>query len=160
MAMSARIPVRSNGGPTSQRPAYSLDFQACSGASIATVTAAQLRSVTARTALITVTVGGDDNGYFDSIIEACIVDSTLGSDSQCQSLVQHDKQSVEHVLGGPTGRYEHLFSTIGRIEGDFAKTAPGSRAAKLVVLDYPQPFSGGTGSSTRATLSSRAGFRP
>jgi hypothetical protein len=126
----------------SHHRAYSLDFQACSGASIATVIGTQLKAVTARTALITVTVGGDDKGYFDSIIERCIVDNALGANNKCQSLIEHDKQSVQQVLGGPAGRYEHLFSTIGHIERDFAKTALGSRPARLVVLDYPQPFSG------------------
>ena len=128
----------------SHHPAYVLDFQACSGASIGTVIGTQLRSLSSRTELITVTVGGDDNGYFDSIIATCILDGPLGLDSHCRSVIAQDELAVNHLLGGPTGRYERLYRAIGRIEGGFAKTAVGFHPARLVVLVYPDPFRGGS----------------
>jgi GDSL-like Lipase/Acylhydrolase family len=126
----------------SLHPNYSLSFRACSGASITSVVRQQLQAMTAQTRLVSVTVGGDDNSYFNSLATGCIWENNLGLDSLCKSQVQEDEQSAMQVLGGPHGRYVYMFDAIDRKDQSFSAPGRPSSPAKLVVLDYPDPFSG------------------
>jgi lysophospholipase L1-like esterase len=103
-----------------QRANTSLTFVACSGADTADLLATQIGSVTADTAIVTVTIGGNDIGFSDLIVEC-----TLAS---CSSELDSTRSSLATVLGP---RLDAVYSAIR------------SRAlgARVVVLGYPRMFS-------------------
>ncbi|OQO92345.1 SGNH/GDSL hydrolase family protein [Saccharomonospora piscinae] len=97
----------------------SFDFVACSGAKTADVLS-QASAVDASTTFITVSVGGNDAGFAD-----VMVDCTLSTNSGCVSRVEEAKQFATSTL---PGRLDDVYSTL-------TSRAPN---AQIVVLGYPR----------------------
>jgi hypothetical protein len=103
-----------------QRANTSLTFVACSGATTSSLMASQIQSVTADTAIVTVTIGGNDIGFSDLIVECTL--------SNCSDELDSTRASLPTFLGP---RLDTVYSAIR------------SRAlgASAVVLGYPRIFS-------------------
>jgi lysophospholipase L1-like esterase len=95
---------------------------ACSGATTSTVLSSQVSALSARTTLVSITIGGNDSG-FSGTMESCVLDST----SSCLSAVSADETFVANQLPAL------LNTTLQTIRTD----AP---SAKVVVLDYPDLY--------------------
>jgi hypothetical protein len=103
-----------------QRANTSLTFVACSGATTSSLMASQIQSVTADTAIVTVTIGGNDIGFSHLIVECTL--------SNCSDELDSTRASLPTFLGP---RLDTVYSAIR------------SRAlgASAVVLGYPRIFS-------------------
>ncbi|MFI1384033.1 SGNH/GDSL hydrolase family protein [Embleya sp. NPDC020886] len=101
-------------------------FVACSGATTAQVRDRQLAAVTADTTLVTISAGGNDVGFADTIT-TCVV----GSDRDCSAAVAKATAYAREKLPAD------LDTTYARIR---------SRAphARLVVFGYPRLFETGS----------------
>lgn len=108
-----------------QRPNTSLVFVACGGATTTDVMNNQIASVTSTTALVTITIGGNDAG-FSSVITECAKPALL---SDCAGKVSTAQSFIANTL---PGRLNTVFSAI-------KSRAP---SAKVLVLDYPRLFNG------------------
>jgi lysophospholipase L1-like esterase len=104
-----------------QRPGTSLTFVACSGATTASLMSSQIGSVTAATTIVTVTIGGNDIGFSDLIVQCTL--------SDCSAALDSTRASLATVL---TPRLNTVYSTIR------SRAALG---ATVVVLGYPRLFS-------------------
>ena len=104
---------------------YALDFRACSGATIADVTAAQLSAVTPATSYVTISVGGNDAGFADVLTE-CALPGWL---SNCTGAVNGAQSYINTTLPGA------LSTLYAGIRG----RAP---SARVVVVGYPRIFNG------------------
>ncbi|MFI9173294.1 SGNH/GDSL hydrolase family protein [Streptomyces lincolnensis] len=98
----------------------SFDFTACSGARTGDVLAGQLAPLSASTALVSITVGGNDAGFAD-VMTTCV----LQSDSSCLSRINTAKAYVDSTL---PGKLDSVYSAI-------RAKAP---SARVVVLGYPR----------------------
>jgi lysophospholipase L1-like esterase len=103
-----------------QRPNTDLVFVACSGATTDDVMANQISSVTAATALVSITIGGNDAG-FSSVVTSCV---TIG----CSSAIANATTYIRNTL---PGKLNTVYAAIQR-------QAPSARVA---VLGYPRLFS-------------------
>ncbi len=105
--------------------AYVLNFQACSGATVSTVTNNQLGALTSSTRFVTISVGGNDAG-FSSVLTECALP---GWASNCNGKIDTAQTFINNTL---PGRLNTLYSSIR------------SRAsiAKVVVVGYPRIFNG------------------
>ncbi|MFI6581191.1 SGNH/GDSL hydrolase family protein [Embleya sp. NPDC050493] len=101
-------------------------FVACSSATTADVRARQLSAVTADTTLVTISAGGNDIGFADTL-ETCV----LGSDRACSDAVATSTAYVRDRLPAD------LDATYAQIR----RRAPNAR---LVVLGYPRLFETGS----------------
>ena len=104
----------------SQRANTQLTFAACSGAKTTDVLANQIASVTSDTAIVTITIGGNDAG-FSSVVTSCV---TIG----CGSAITNARNYINGTL---PGKLDALYTQI-------RSRAPGAR---VVVLGYPRLFS-------------------
>ncbi len=104
----------------------SFDFTACSGAQTSDVTANQLGPLNSSTALVSLSVGGNDAGFSD-VMTTCV----LQSDSACISRINTAKAYVDSTL---PGRLDSVYTAI-------RTKAP---AAHVVVLGYPRFYQLGT----------------
>jgi GDSL-like Lipase/Acylhydrolase family len=103
-----------------QRPNTSLTFVACSGATTDDVMTSQIGSVTGATNIVTVTIGGNDIGFSDLIIQCTL--------SNCSSALDATRASLPTFLGP---RLNTVYTAIrGR-----------AMTASAVVLGYPRLFS-------------------
>lgn len=100
----------------------SFAFVACSGATTASVISGQLATLTARTTLVSITVGGNDVG-FASVMETCVLSST----STCVSAIQTAEAKMTGQLPGE----------LDAVLSDIAARAPGAR---VVLLGYPELY--------------------
>lgn len=107
------------------RYGLALDYQACQGATTADVRTDQVPALSAGTTAVSMTIGGNDAGFSDVIIQ-CALPSWA---SDCAGEVN---QGLEVVTGKLPGRYNTLFATI-------RARAP---HARVVVGDYPLIFQG------------------
>ncbi|HWG09289.1 MAG TPA: SGNH/GDSL hydrolase family protein [Solirubrobacteraceae bacterium] len=100
---------------------YTLNFEACSGAKTTDVNANQLGKLSSSTALVTITIGGNDAGFSNVIINCALYYFT------CGSAISEANSFIANKLGGL------LDTTYNNIR---------SRAstAKVVVLGYPHLF--------------------
>jgi lysophospholipase L1-like esterase len=100
---------------------YALSFQACSGAKTTDVNAKQLGTVSSGTALVTITIGGNDAGFSNVIINCALYYFT------CGSAINEANEFIAKKLPGL------LDTTYNNIR---------SRAttAHVVVLGYPHLF--------------------
>lgn len=98
----------------------SFAFTACSGARTDDVLANQLGPLNSSTALVSITVGGNDAGFAD-VMTTCV----LQSDSACISRINTAKAYVDSTL---PGKLSNLYSAI-------RAKAPNAR---VVVLGYPR----------------------
>ena len=95
---------------------------ACAGATTATVRASQLSALTARTTLVSITVGGNDVG-FSHVMQTCV----LEPDSACLKAIATAESSARNILPA------RLDSTLRAIRA----RAP---LASIVVLGYPDLY--------------------
>ena len=103
-----------------QRADTSLTFVACSGATTASLMSSQIGSVTAATTIVTVTIGGNDIGFSDLIVQCTL--------SDCSAALDSTRASLAAFL---TPRLNNVYSAI-------RSRAPG---AQVIVLGYPRLFS-------------------
>ena len=96
---------------------------ACDGATTAGVLSGQVQALSARTTLVSLTVGGNDAG-FSHVMEACVLQFW---DSACQSAVSAADAFIARTLPG------RLDATLQAIRA----RAP---AAKVVVVGYPDLY--------------------
>lgn len=101
--------------------ASTFEFVACSGARTADVLA-QAAALDASTTLATVSVGGNDAGFSDVMI-----DCTLGSDEACVDRVEEAKTFARNTL---PARLDDVYATM-------RANAP---SAEIVVLGYPRIY--------------------
>jgi lysophospholipase L1-like esterase len=104
---------------------YALNFKACSGATIPTVTNTQLSALTSTTRFVTISVGGNDAG-FSSVITEC---AQPGWASDCDGAIDGAQSFINTTL---PGRLSTLYSSI----------RSRATAAKVVVVGYPRVFNG------------------
>ncbi|MCF1595666.1 SGNH/GDSL hydrolase family protein [Streptomyces muensis] len=98
----------------------SFDFTACSGAQTGDVTAGQLAPLSPATALVSISIGGNDAGFAD-IMTTCV----LQGDSACVNRINTAKAFVDSTL---PGRLDSVYTAI-------RSKAP---SAHVVVLGYPR----------------------
>ncbi|MFJ9819777.1 SGNH/GDSL hydrolase family protein [Streptomyces sp. NPDC101151] len=98
----------------------SFAFNACSGATTDDVLAGQLGSLDSSTALVSITIGGNDAGFAD-VMTTCV----LQSDSACVSKINAAKSYVDSTL---PGKLDTVYDAI-------SAKAPSS---EVVVLGYPR----------------------
>lgn len=104
---------------------YALNFQACSGATVSTVTNNQLGVLNTGTEYVTLSVGGNDAGFADVLTECAMP----GWASNCSGAVTTARNYINNTL---PGRLSTLYSSI--------KTkAPN---AVVVIVGYPRIFMG------------------
>ncbi|GAB1335624.1 SGNH family lipase [Streptomyces sp. E-15] len=97
-------------------------FAACNGAGVKDVLADQLGHLSARTGLVTLTVGGHDSGFV-TVLATC----ALGGAERCRSAVSRARATMDGSLAADLDR---LYTAVrGR--------AP---AARVVVLGYPHLY--------------------
>jgi lysophospholipase L1-like esterase len=119
---------------------------ACAGATTATVRASQLSALSARTTLVSITVGGNDVG-FTHVMETCVLELT----GSCQKAVASAESSIKKTLPA------QLDQTLQAVHA----RAP---LARIVVLGYPDlydlaqsPDCIGIGTAKRTALNQGAG---
>jgi lysophospholipase L1-like esterase len=104
-----------------QRPNTVLTFVACSGADTQDVLANQIQSVTSETEIVTLTIGGNDIGFADLIVQC-----TLGS---CAATLDNTRAGLAVYLAP---RLDTVYAAIETQAPD----------ARVIVLGYPRMFSG------------------
>jgi len=97
-------------------------FVACSGAVTSDVLANQVGAITADTALVTISIGGNDAGFAD-----VMTDCNLGSDDSCVARNQEAQDFARNTL---PGRLDSVYTEI-------SNRAP---SAQVVVLGYPHIY--------------------
>jgi lysophospholipase L1-like esterase len=102
-----------------------LNFRACSGATVADVTGTQLSALSSSTTHVSISVGGNDAGFADVLTEC----AQPGWMSDCNGAID-DAQAV--VNGTLPARLRTLYSSI-------RSKAP---TARVVVVGYPRIFQG------------------
>ncbi|WP_419993338.1 SGNH/GDSL hydrolase family protein [Streptomyces boninensis] len=100
----------------------SFAFAACSGARTTDVTATQLGSLNGSTGLVSISAGGNDAGFADTMT-TCV----LQSEANCLARV---KQANTYINGTLPGRLDTVYNAI-------RAKAP---AAHVVVLGYPRLY--------------------
>ena len=95
---------------------------ACSGAKTSEVLALQIPFLSSKADLITLTIGGNDAGFADTVIHC-----TLSSDSSCAAKVESART---HITGALKTALDRTYAAIKR-------KAP---KAEVVVLGYPRLF--------------------
>lgn len=108
-----------------QRPNTSLVFVACAGAKTADVINNQVSSLTTDTKIVTITIGGNDAGFGDVILE-CAKPAWL---SNCAGKVATAQSFIQNTLPA-------------RLNSVFTQIQTRSPTATVVVLDYPRLFNG------------------
>jgi GDSL-like Lipase/Acylhydrolase family len=103
-----------------QRPDTTLDFVACSGARTTDVMANQIQAVTPATSIVSVTIGGNDIGFADLIVQCTL--------SECSAALDSTRASL------PTFLPPRLDTVYGAVRGQAAV------GARVVVLGYPRMF--------------------
>lgn len=102
-----------------------LNFRACSGATVADVTNTQLGALSTSTTHVTLSVGGNDAGFAD-VLSECAMPSWA---SDCNGAIDSAQYIINNVL---PGRLSTLYSSI-------RTNAPNAR---VVVVGYPRIFMG------------------
>ncbi len=110
---------------TADRLGAALDMQACAGATVASVTANQLETLDAETDLVTMTVGGNDAGFADVLLE-CAKPGWL---SNCEAAIDDAQAYIRDVLPGS-------------LDGLYDKVASSAPNATVAIGSYPRLFMG------------------
>lgn len=100
---------------------YSLSFEACSGATTTEVNSKQLGTLSNSTSLATITIGGNDAGFSEVMLNCALYYFT------CQGAIEKADSFIEKTLP------ERLNTTYGDIRSKAAN-------ATVVVLGYPHLF--------------------
>jgi len=95
---------------------------ACGGAKTGDVRTWQVPALTSRTDLVTLTIGGNDAGFADTVISC-----TLGTEAACTAKVA---QARDYITGTLPGELNRTYRAIRR-------KAPN---AEVIVLGYPRLF--------------------
>jgi lysophospholipase L1-like esterase len=98
-----------------------LTFVACSGATTASLMRTQIRFLSSSTDIVTVTIGGNDIGFADLIVQCTL--------SECSKALDRTRSTLTSFLGP---RLDNVYRAIGRRASN----------ARVVVLGYPRMFSG------------------
>ena len=104
---------------------YDLNFRACSGAKIADVSNTQLSALTAGTAYVTLSIGGNDAGFAD-VLTTCAQPAWL---SNCTTAVDRAQAYIRNTLPG----------ALNTLYAQIRTRAP---QAKVTVVGYPRIFRG------------------
>ncbi|MFE1264159.1 SGNH/GDSL hydrolase family protein [Streptomyces albogriseolus] len=104
----------------------SFSFTACSGARTGDVLSGQLGPLSAGTALVSISIGGNDAGFAD-VMTTCV----LQSDSSCLSRIATARAFVDSTLPG-------------RLDGVYTAIRDRAPNAHVVVLGYPRFYRLGT----------------
>ena len=104
---------------------YALNFRACSGAKVADVTSTQLSALSASTAYVTISVGGNDAG-FSSVLTTCAQPWWA---SDCNGAIDRAQSYIKNTLPG----------SLGTLYAAIRTRAP---HATVVVVGYPRIFNG------------------
>jgi lysophospholipase L1-like esterase len=104
---------------------YTLDFQACSGATVPTVTGNQLAALSGSTSYVSISVGGNDAGFADVLTE-CATPAWAGD---CDSAIDGAQSYISGTLPG----------ALSALYADIRSRAP---SATVVVVGYPRVFMG------------------
>jgi lysophospholipase L1-like esterase len=104
---------------------YALNFRACSGAKVSDVTSTQLSVLSAGTAYVTISVGGNDAG-FTSVLTTCTQPGWL---SDCSGAISKARSYISNTLPG----------SLSTLYAAIRTRAPN---AKVVVVGYPRLFNG------------------
>lgn len=122
----------------------SFGFTACSGARTGDVLSGQLGPLNAATGLVSISVGGNDAGFADTMT-TCV----FNSDSVCLDRIQ---QARAYIAGTLPGQLDKVYSAI-------SAKAP---AARVVVIGYPRFYHlgggclGGLSEKKRAAINAAA----
>jgi lysophospholipase L1-like esterase len=100
---------------------YTLSFQACSGATTTEVNAKQLGTLSAGTSLVTITIGGNDAGFSNVIINCALYYFT------CGSAISEANEFIAKKLPG-------------LLETTYKDIRAKATTASVVVLGYPKLF--------------------
>jgi lysophospholipase L1-like esterase len=100
---------------------YTLSFQACSGAKTTDVNAKQLGTLSSATALVTITIGGNDAGFSNVIINCALYYFT------CGSAINQANEFIAKKLPG-------------LLETTYKDIRARATAAEVIVLGYPKLF--------------------
>jgi lysophospholipase L1-like esterase len=106
------------------RPNTDLVFAACSGATTGGVLSNQVSSLTTDTAIVTITIGGNDAG-FSSVVTQC----ALPWPWSCTTDLNNAQAFIRNTLPG-------------RLDAVYAEITRRSPTARVVVLGYPRLFMG------------------
>ncbi len=104
---------------------YALNLRACSGATVADVTNTQLSALSASTAYVTMSVGGNDAG-FASVLTTCAQPSWM---SDCMGAIDKAQNYINNTL---PGSLTTLYAAI-RARAPYAK---------VTIVGYPRIFNG------------------
>jgi lysophospholipase L1-like esterase len=100
---------------------YALSFEACSGATTTDVNSKQLGTLSASTSLVTITIGGNDAGFSNVIINCALVYFT------CGSAITEANEFIKKKLPA-------------LLETTYTDIRAKATSAKVVVLGYPKLF--------------------
>jgi lysophospholipase L1-like esterase len=100
---------------------YALSFQACSGATTTDLNQKQLGTLTTTTSLVTITIGGNDAGFSNVIINCALYFFT------CGSAISEADEFIQKKLPG-------------LLETTYKDVRAKATTAKIVVLGYPKLF--------------------
>jgi lysophospholipase L1-like esterase len=100
---------------------YALSFQACSGATTTEVNSKQLGPLSSSTSLVTITIGGNDAGFSNVIINCALYYFT------CGSAISEANEFIKKKLPG-------------LLETTYKDIRAKATTAKVVVLGYPKLF--------------------
>src|ERR1700690_4140509 len=100
---------------------YTLSFQACSGAKTPEVNEKQLGKLSSTTSLVTITIGGNDAGFSNVIINCALYYFT------CGSAISEANTFIKNTLPG-------------LLETTYKDIRAKATTAKVVVLGYPKLF--------------------
>lgn len=104
---------------------YALTSRACAGATVSTVTNSQLGALGSGTDYVTLSVGGNDAGFVDVVVECALP----GWASNCNGAIDGAQAYIRTTL---PGRLATLYSSI----------RSRASAATVVVVGYPRIFMG------------------
>ena len=100
---------------------YTLSFQACSGAKTAEVNSKQLGTLSSSTSLVTITIGGNDAGFSNVMLNCALYYFTCGS-----AISEAD---------------EYIAKTLpGKLETTYKDIRAKATTAQVIVLAYPKLF--------------------
>jgi GDSL-like lipase/acylhydrolase family protein len=108
-----------------QQKGYALSFQACGGAKVSDVTGKQLGALTSGTRFVTISIGGNDAGFGDVILE-CAKPELI---ADCGSKITAAQSYITNTLPG----------SLSTLYASIRSKAP---SAKVVVVGYPRLFMG------------------
>jgi lysophospholipase L1-like esterase len=100
---------------------YTLNFEACGGAKTPEVIEKQLGKLTSSTALVTITIGGNDAGFSNVIINCALYYFT------CGSAISEANEYIAKTLPG-------------KLETTYKDIRAKATTAEVIVLGYPKLF--------------------